>query len=124
MNTYLLIAAGISTFVGVMHSFLGERFILPKVLPLISRHLQPGGRYTHDLIRYVWHLSSIAWIGLGVQLWLFAGMSPAEAARPAAVVAGILGATGLVVLVVFRGRHVAWPLLFVATACIVIGITT
>lgn len=88
----------------VAHSVLGERGLLR---PLFAQRWTIGvpRRPAELIFRFAWHITSIAWLGLGC---LALGASPWQ------VLAGVALVSGLVIFVLLRG-HLAWPIFF-ATA--------
>jgi hypothetical protein len=77
-SNWLFIAALLSFAVGLAHSVLGERFILMR--------LPEQATFKARTLRFAWHLTTIAWWGVGAMLVLAS-----------------------------RGRHLAWPV-FLAIA--------
>lgn len=102
------IAAGLLLVVAIAHSVLGEKFLISPLiassawkLPVLSR------AYANRLLRFTWHLTTVAWVGLAVALagtpidYVFAavtlgsaawilGMLPGHVAWPALLTAGLL----------------------------------
>ena len=109
MNTFLLLfAAGLTFAVGLAHSILGERYILTRLFR--RGNLPPlfgGTEFTQRTLRFVWHLTTVAWWGCAAVLVMLALGS----ATPRNV-ALALGWTSMVSAVVTagmsRGRHLAW----------------
>ena len=71
----LLILAAILMFVtGIAHSWLGERFILIR---LFKRDGLPkifgSTAFTTGTLRFVWHLTTVAWWGLAWLILIAAG---------------------------------------------------
>lgn len=106
----LLVGALLLAVIGFMHSYLGERFVLSRILALPDLPKLRGSReYMQSLLRWAWHLTSIAWWGTGITLVaLWSG-------RGLAAIGTISTATfalhGLIMVIVNR-RHPAWPLFF------------
>lgn len=97
------VAAGLIIFIAIIHSVLGEREILT---PLFEASWEVNiPRFAMErILRFAWHLTSIAWVMLGC----------------AALGFGILEALGVcaltsaaVIFVMLRG-HLAWPLFLVS----------
>ncbi|WP_349304035.1 hypothetical protein [Pseudoalteromonas phenolica] len=67
----LLIAASILILCGVLHSVLGEKFILIR---LFRRDNLPkiygSDAFTKGTIRFAWHITSIAWFGFASLLFM------------------------------------------------------
>jgi hypothetical protein len=91
------------------HSYLGERYILTR---LFRRQDLPklfgGTEFTTRTLRFAWHLTSVAWIGLGATL--------VRPSRVAEAVALTFGLSGLAALVGSRGRHLSWIAFFAIAA--------
>jgi hypothetical protein len=110
MSITLLIAAILLLIVGVAHSYLGERYILIRLfrredLPKLFGSTQ----FTTRTLRFAWHITSVAWWGFAAILIHLSHGSPSHL-----VVVKIIGitflATGIVVLIGSRAKHLAWPI--------------
>ena len=117
MNKTLLAAAALTVIVCAVHSILGERVLL---IPLSKRDDLPqflGDRdYAKKTLRLVWHVTTV--FGLGFAGLLFLLASP-DGATPRALVQLIsvtIGLSGIVALVVSRGRHPSWIAFLVVAA--------
>lgn len=115
----LLVGALLLGIIGFMHSYLGERFVLSRILALPDLPKLRGSRaYMQSLLRWAWHLTSIAWWGTSVTLialWTGRGL-----AAIGAITAATFALHGLIIVIVNR-RHPAWPLFFLAAAAIWLG---
>lgn len=99
MDPLLLAAALLALGVAGTHSYLGEKYILIR---LFRRQDLPkiGGSdwFTKRTLRFAWHITSIAWIGMGAALlW-----------ETRIAIAAAFGASGLLALVASRGKHYSW----------------
>ena len=115
MTLLLYTAAALLVVVGIAHSYLGERHILIRLFKhgdLHKIYRDPG--FTSKVIRYAWHLTSIAWWGIAAILLLVANGS-ADTDSVGAVIAALFLIHSLITLLCSRGRHLAWPL-FLAIA--------
>ncbi|MEZ4397970.1 MAG: hypothetical protein R3C71_13765 [Candidatus Krumholzibacteriia bacterium] len=111
------LAALLAVLLAVAHSSLGERFILIRLLRRQDLpRLFGSDRFTRRTLRFAWHLSSVAWLGLAAALVLQAG-EDLESARERLLLALSLTflVSGAITALVSRGRHLAWPV-FVAVA--------
>lgn len=95
VTTCLVVLAG-------LHSGLGERRLLRPLFAAEAYRGHPlGRRFAERTQRFAWHLTSLAWLGLGVVA--HAGPGPL-------LVAGVvLALSGGVTLFASRGQHLAWP---------------
>lgn len=122
MSWLLGLGALLAVALGVAHSVLGERYILTR---LFRRDQLPklfgGTWFTRRVLRFAWHLTSVAWWGFAVQM-AWAGGVFGEGAEPTVegllrVAAVTFAVSGLVTLVASRGRHPAWVVFLVIAAC-------
>lgn len=118
----LYIAAFLIAAISLAHSYLGERYILIRLfrrndLPMLFG----SSEFTVRTLRFAWHITSIAWLGLAGILLL--------AAHPPVTTQGI----GMVVGITFlahsaialggsRGKHHSW-VVFLAIGAIAIFAT-
>lgn len=116
MSTALLSAAALLVLISAAHSVLGERYILTRLFRRDSLPKLFGSDwFTRRTLRFAWHLTSVAWLGLaGVLVVVARG---GGGGRVLGVVAATFLVTGLVALVASRGRHLSW-LVFLAVAAL------
>jgi hypothetical protein len=119
----LLLAAGLAVLLAVAHSYLGERYILIRLLRREDLPRLFGGvDFTKQTLRFAWHLTSVAWVG-------FAGLLILWAAAPGAgghtegrgIVAATFASSGVVALLASRGRHLSWVAFFAIAALVWFG---
>ena len=108
--TILLYSAALFTFtIGMLHSVLGERYILIR---LFRRNDLPkifgSSVFTIRTLRFAWHLTTIAWWGFAAILILLAEQS-LSFRNLSMVVAVTFLVTGGIALAGSRGRHFSWP---------------
>ena len=105
----LLMAAILCLAISIIHSWLGEqRLIGPMLQP--SMHIGVlKHRFARKLVRFVWHVSSLAWTGIGLVLAALAFL-PLEASGfwMLAITGATFAVIGVLALWVGRGRHHAW----------------
>lgn len=106
----LWLAAFLAFAVGVAHSALGERFILMRLFRRAEElpKLLGDTRFTASTLRFAWHITTLAWWGFAAMLAV-AARGALTAATALQVLAVTMLATGAVILVASRGRHLAWP---------------
>ena len=114
MNYYLIFAAGLAFVAGVVHSWLGERYILIRLFRLTNLpHLLGSDVFTKRTLRFVWHLMTVAGWGFAGLLALYASEQLDQLARAALTIIAVTFLTSSVVaLVVSRGRHLSWLAFF------------
>lgn len=112
----LLIAAALLAGIAISHSVLGERYILVR---LFRRDDLPrlfgSDWFTRRTLRFAWHITSVAWLGLAVLLVPFAGGATPSREMLLGVVAVTFFSTSVIALIASRGTHFAWPV-FLAIA--------
>lgn len=98
-----ILAASCFGLLALAHSALGEKEIL---VPLFKAEWEtPVPRWAlQRILRFAWHLTSIAWVGLG---------AAALGAPVALCIAGVGLSSGAVIFFTLRG-HLAWPLFILA----------
>lgn len=110
-TTALFAAAGLTVLVSIIHSWLGE---IRVIGPLLAIDPRPGvlrSPFLRQVIRYAWHLTSLAWIGMAAALAALAIMPSSPAGKTAVlIIAGTFLLHGAIVLAISRGRHLAWPI--------------
>ncbi len=64
MNTWLIIGALTLTTLAGLHSYIGETHLLQQLLNLSNLPVLEGNTdYTKSVLRWAWHLTSLAWVG-------------------------------------------------------------
>ncbi len=103
----LIFAAATLILTAVLHSILGERFILQ---PLFRRRDLPrlfdDQQFVPQTLRFVWHLFSIAFVGLAAIL--ITSTADAPTTNTSQIVAATAAASSVVVAAISRGRHLSW----------------
>jgi hypothetical protein len=101
MSSAMLIATACLVLLGVFHSYLGERFLIGPLLA--SPHfpeLKIDRPFAKGTLRFAWHLTTLAWLGMAYQL--------ARGECSPGPVAAVLALSGVLTHVGTRGRHAAW----------------
>jgi len=119
---WLLVAAGTAIFVAAVHSYLGEKRIFPR---LFDRGDPPtlGGSAAlmRAIVRWAWHLTSLAWITLAAILIALLDDPSRVRQTVGAIVAAYLAIGAIVTFATTRGHHFAWPFFLVATIAAWLG---
>lgn len=99
MEPALAIAALLAVGISVAHSYLGERYILIRLFRRADLPKLFGSDwFTKMTLRFAWHLTSVAWIGLAATLFV----------EPRVAVSVTFAVSCVTALVASRGRHYAW----------------
>jgi len=115
MEWMLYLSAFLVFATGVAHSYLGERYILVRLFRRTEiPHLFGGPEFTVRTLRFAWHITTVAWWGLGAIIVLVAR----DVTAPSAILY-VLSSTALasaaVAAIGSRFRHLSW-LAFLAVA--------
>jgi hypothetical protein len=127
MNVFLLIAAAILFFTGIMHTVLaewkGERTLVRRITQ--SRLLDSGDAQdllARRIVRLAWHLTSLTWCGIAVALTYLAFVEQTDSSK---IVVRILGSTFLLhsalSLLIARGKHTSWYLFLIVSVFCFLG---
>ncbi len=113
----LIIAALLTIAIGIIHSVLGERYILIRLFRQPLPRLFGSDEFTRKTLRFAWHITTLAWFGFAallIQIYLGRGTTSALLTTIAATFA----VTALVALVASRGKHLSWIVFgAIATLC-------
>ena len=115
----MLVAAAVLTlFIGLAHSWLGEKKIVQPLLARDDMHSVLGSpNMTRAIIRGAWHVTTVAWWGMAAMLiWM---ALDADAGRDAYlwVFTATFGFCGVASLIMGRGKHFSWAVFLAAAAC-------
>ena len=115
MQTTVLLysAAALAIILGLVHSLLGEKYILVRLFRRAEiPKLFGSAEFTTRTLRYAWHLTTVAWFGFAAILVLMA--HPPLTLEAVGTVVGITFMIHfLVALIGTRGRHLSWILFLV-----------
>ena len=117
MNLYLLTASNLTFSIGLGHSWLGEKYIITRLLSLdnLSR-LFGSDLFVKRTLRFAWHITTIAWWGYAAILLVLSSNDLKEPERNiAGVIAVTFYLTSFIGMIVTRGRHLSW-IVFLAIA--------
>jgi len=122
MRFLLLIAAGLAILLAAAHSYLGERYLLMRLfrrdnLPKLLGTVE----FTKLTLRFAWHITSIAWLGLASLMVVLAFSAGASQLTQARLIAGVFGLSGVVALIGSRGRHLSWIVFFAIAGLVWFG---
>ena len=108
---FIYIAGIAAVVMGIVHSTLGERLVFPRLfasadLPRLRGSLE----FTRSILRWAWHLLSLAWFGFAYLLFAIGSGHTPDTVTLARIIAVVFGVSGLIAFVTTRGRHIAWPM--------------
>ena len=116
-----IVAALLLVLLALAHSFLGEKYILIR---LFKRGDLPklfgGDFFTKATLRFVWHLLTVAWLGIAMLVLVALGPS-----HDPDLVRHILGWISIISaalpLYFTRGKHLSWVVLIVVGLLILLS---
>jgi hypothetical protein len=115
----LLIAAVLTTLLAAAHSYLGERYILMRLFRRTDLPKLLGStEFTTRTLRFAWHITSVAWLGLASLIIMLAQSPDETQVTQARLIAAVFGISGMAALLGSRGRHLSW-IVFLAIAALV-----
>ena len=110
MDNVLIIGAILAVIIGAAHSYLGERYILVRLFRCSNLpELFGSDVFTKQTLRFAWHLTTIAWIGLASVIVI--GVVVPSSGQLSVILKSIsltFFVSAVVTLVASRGRHFAW----------------
>jgi hypothetical protein len=130
VNVFLLIAALVLFYIGIMHSVLaewkGERRLVRRITGLtLFDSDEAKDLLAKRIVRLAWHLTSLLWCGCAAVLAYIAFV---EASEPIIAVVRILAVVFLLhsalSLAIARGRHPSWLGFLIVSVFAYLGTTT
>ena len=107
------IAALLIVVLGLAHSILGERYILVR---LFRREDLPklfgSSSFTTRTLRFAWHITTVAWFGFAALL-VQIGNGHLTSSSAAQIIGLTSIASGFLPLIITRGKHLSWLVLFI-----------
>jgi hypothetical protein len=121
MNSLFIIAAVVLFLLGIAHSVFGEKLLLLPMAREESVHLFKEKPYMISVMRFAWHITSIAWWGMAL---IITDLARIGNTTPFSVhaLAGTFAATGIIILGFSRGRHPAWLFFLAIAGCLWAGV--
>lgn len=103
----LYAAAALMFVTGLVHSYLGERYVLMCLQRDSLPKLLGSTDFTAGTLRFVWHLLTVAWWGLACLVILSANSS-LTSANTLQVIAAVALVSAVLPLYFTRGKHLSW----------------
>lgn len=94
---------------GIAHSLLGERYVLRRIerLENLPRLMLGGREQMSRVLRFAWHITTVAWLGLATVLLLMAHDRLSHR-NVSLVIAATFIVSALASGIPSRGRHLSW----------------
>jgi len=121
MNPFFGVAAALVFLISFVHSYFGEKKLIGPLLLQESRNAVLEDSMARIVLRVAWHLTTLAWAGMGAVILL-----QDSATETNAMIVHAMGATfaltGLALLITTRARHRAWIVFFAIAGCLWAGL--
>jgi hypothetical protein len=109
----LLIGSFLLLLIGCVHSYLGEKYILIRLFKRDNLpNLLGSDWFTKRVLRFAWHLTTIAWWGFAVILFLLSQPSDNVRSEILITTAVVFTLSGVISLFFSRGKHLSWLFFF------------
>ncbi|MDH3647997.1 MAG: hypothetical protein OER80_14655 [Gammaproteobacteria bacterium] len=112
----LILAAALVILIGLVHSYLGEKYILIRLFRQSLPPLFGSDAFTKQTLRFVWHLTTVSWWGFAALL-LSLNAGHASKNQILLIIAATFGIGAMFPLIATRGKHLSW-LVFAAISVI------
>jgi hypothetical protein len=113
----LLVGTFLLIFIGIVHSYLGEKFILIRLFRRDNLPKLLGSDwFTKRILRFAWHLTTIAWWGFAAILYFLSTPGDNIRSEILITITVVFAISGIVSLLFSRGKHLSW-LFFFGIAC-------
>jgi hypothetical protein len=104
----LITAAFLAIFLGFMHSYLGERYILTRLFKRELPKLLGSDWFTKRVLRFAWHLTTVAWWGFAGILFILSNPGEHIQKKILMVIAVVFLVSGLFSATFTKGKHISW----------------
>ena len=113
MKTLLYLSSFLAFGIGVIHSVLGEKYILTRLFRRDNiPELFGSPDFTIRTLRFAWHVTTLAWWGFAAILALLAH-PPLVTSSVGIVIGCTFIAHFLLALIGSRGKHLSWIIFLV-----------
>lgn len=104
----LIVAAFLAIFIGLVHSYLGERYILIRLFQRELPKLLGSDWFTKRVLRFAWHLTTLAWWGFAAILFVLSSPGEHVQKQILMIIATVFLVSGLFSAAFTKGKHISW----------------
>lgn len=104
----LVTSAFFAILLGVVHSYLGERYILIRLFKRELPKLLGDDWFTKRVLRFAWHLTTVAWWGFAGILFILSNPGEYIQKQILMVIAVVFLVSGLFSASFTKGKHISW----------------
>jgi hypothetical protein len=113
----LLIGTILLLIIGIIHSYLGEKYILIRLFRRDDLPKLLGSDwFTKRVLRFTWHLTTIAWWGFAAILYVLSNPSVNIQSNILIIISVVFVLSGIVSFLFSRGKHLSWLFFFTIAA--------
>jgi uncharacterized membrane protein len=110
----LYIGSILAVFIGAIHSFLGEKYILVRLFRLDNLPKLIGGDwFTKRVIRFAWHITTVAWWGFAAIMYVFARSSENLKSEILLIIGLVFLVSGIFSAGFTKGKHISWVVFWI-----------
>lgn len=103
---WLMLGSFLLATLAGLHSYIGETRLLQKLLARPDLPLLQGSiHYTRSVLRWAWHLTSIAWLGFAAILLALIQVPSVARQGIGILLISVLGLSAFIAFAATRGRH-------------------
>jgi len=105
----LYLGSFLAVIIGLVHSYLGEKYILIRLFQRDNLpQLLGGDWFTKRVLRFAWHLTTVAWAGFAAILFVLANPSQTLDKDLLYIIGGVFFLSGLMSASFTNGKHLSW----------------
>lgn len=109
----LLVGSFLLVFIGLVHSYLGEKYLLIRLFKRTNLPKLLGSDwFTKRVLRFAWHLTTLAWWGFAGILYVLYQPGANIRAEILITIAIVFVLSGITSLYFSRGKHLSWLFFF------------
>src|SRR4051812_37298301 len=113
----LIIAALLLIILGVVHSWLGEKYVLIRLFRKTDiPKLYGSDRFTKATLRFAWHLTTLAWWGFAAVLFALARAASTTVILYSLAMTFFL--SGVLSAGFTKGKHISWIFFWIVAGLI------
>jgi len=113
----LLIGAVLLLVIGFVHSYLGEKYLLIRLFRRDNLPKLLGGDwFTKRVLRFAWHLTTLAWWGFAGILYVLSEPSVNVKNEILIIISIVFALSGIISFLFSRGKHLSWIFFFTIAA--------
>lgn len=121
----LIIGTILLLIIGFIHSYLGEKYLLIRLFRRDNLPKLLGSDwFTKRVLRFAWHLTTLAWWGFAGILYVLSTPSVNIQNEILIIITLVFALSGVVSLFFSRGKHLSWLVFFIIAATSYYGVTS